>query len=226
MLAWPRYRNWWTMPRMIIGNDGPVLTCKQGTNADLFPDILRLYCDPGDEILDMTYGRGVFWADIEDGLYNVTKNDIDPDRGDTDYDFCDLPEDWGDAFDCVVLDPPYLYTGGFATLKDSIDRGYMNKKRASDGIHGVARVHQMYALAMVEAYRVLRKNGIFIVKCMDQVMSGRQTWMHSELQRLAEILGFKPLDQFVLMINGQPTMRHTTQDHARRNHSFFLVLEK
>jgi hypothetical protein len=214
------------MPKISITDSGPVLTAKQGGNADLFPDILRLYVEDGGEVLDATYGRGVFWRSVPEDKYRVTKNDLYPGRGETHYDFQDLPEEWTGKFDCVVLDPPYLYTGGFRTLKDSIDRGYKNKERSESGIHGVPMVHQMYAMGMIEAYRVLKAGGVFIVKCMDQVMSGRQTWMHSEMFRLGEILGFKVVDLFVLMINGAPTMRHETQVHARRNHSYFLVLNK
>ena len=211
---------------MQIGPDGPVLTAKKGTNADLFPDILRLYLDDGAEILDMTYGNGVFWRQIPDDKYTVTRNDIETGRGDRSYDFRELPANWDENFDGVILDPPYLYTGGFATLQDSIDRGYRNRERARSGIHGVAAVHQMYAQAFIEAYRVLKKGGFLIVKCMDQVMSGKQTWMHTEMQRLAEILGFKNKDLFVMVMNSTPTMRHNIQKHARRNHSYFLVLTK
>ncbi len=211
---------------MNIGPEGPVLTAKRGTNADLFPDILRLYVDDGTDILDMTYGNGVFWRHIADDRYHVTKNDLDRDRGDVSYDFRSLPASWNGIYDAVVFDPPYLYTGGFNTLRDSIDRGYGNRARAQSGIHGVAAVHQMYALGFVEAYRVLDRGGVFIVKCMDQVMSGKQTWMHTEMQRLAEILGFKVKDLFIMMANGTPTMRHAIQKHARRNHSYFLVFIK
>jgi tRNA G10 N-methylase Trm11 len=211
---------------MQIGPDGPVLTAKKGTNADLFPDIMRLYVADGADVLDMTYGNGVFWRQIPDDRYNVTKNDIEDGRGSTSHDFRELPSDWDENFDTVILDPPYLYTGGFRTLRDSIDRGYRNRERARSGIHGVAAVHQMYAQAYIEAYRVLKKGGFLIVKCMDQVMSGKQTWMHTEMQRLAEILGFKNKDLFVMVMNGTPTMRHNIQKHARRNHSYFLVLIK
>lgn len=211
---------------MNIGPEGPVLTAKKGTNADLFPDILRLYIEEQADILDMTYGNGVFWRRVRTGRYNVTKNDQDSDRGDVHYDFRHLPASWNETYDAVVFDPPYLYTGGFNTLRDSIDRGYRNRERAQSGIHGVAAVHQMYALGFIEAYRVLKRKGVFIVKCMDQVMSGKQTWMHTEMQRLAEILGFKVKDLFVMVANGTPTMRHTIQKHARRNHSYFLVFIK
>lgn len=211
---------------MQIGPDGPVLTAKKGTNADLFPDIMRLYVADGADVLDMTYGNGVFWRNIPDDRYNVTKNDIEDGRGSTHHDFRELPSSWNESYDAVILDPPYLYTGGFRTLRDSIDRGYRNRERARSGIHGVAAVHQMYAQAYIEAYRVLRKGGCLVVKCMDQVMSGKQTWMHLEMQRLAEILGFKNKDLFVMVMNGTPTMRHNIQKHARRNHSYFLVLTK
>jgi hypothetical protein len=211
---------------MEISEEGPVLTAKQGTNADLFPDILRLYVEGGAEILDMTYGNGVFWRHIPDDQYTVTKNDRDPGRGDTHHDFRALPAAWDESYDAVIFDPPYLYTGGFRTLRDSIDRGYRNRERARSGITGVAAVHQMYAQGFIEAYRVLRQGGVFIVKCMDQVMSGKQTWMHTEMFRLAEILGFKTRDLFVMVANSTPTMRHRIQRHARRNHSYFLVLNK
>ena len=36
---------------MQIGPDGPVLTAKKGTNADLFPDIMRLYVADGADVL-------------------------------------------------------------------------------------------------------------------------------------------------------------------------------
>lgn len=211
---------------MNIGPEGPVLTAKQGTNADLFPDIMRLYVEDSADVLDTTYGNGVFWRQIADGRYNLTRNDIDTERGSVHHDFRALPESWTTTFDAVIFDPPYLYTGGFNTLRDSIDRGYRNRERAQSGIHGVAAVHQMYALGFIEAYRVLRRGGVFIVKCMDQVMSGKQTWMHTEMQRLAEILGFKVKDLFVMVANGTPTMRHAIQKHARRNHSYFLVFIK
>lgn len=211
---------------MNIGPEGPVLTAKKGTNADLFPDILRLYLNDGDAIFDMTFGNGVFWRNIPDDKYRVVANDIDPDRGRFHYDFRYLPDYLRGQYDCVVLDPPYLYTGGFNTLRDSIDRGYRNRARALSGIHGVAAVHQMYAQGMIQAYKILKQKGVFIIKCMDQVMSGKQTWMHLEMQRLAEILGFKNKDLFVMVMNGTPTMRHNIQKHARRNHSYFLVLIK
>lgn len=130
------------------------------------------------------------------------------------------------SFDVIVIDPPYLYTGGFKTLKDSIDRGYNNKARAIEqGISGVDKVNQMYYNGMQEAYRLLKHKGYLITKSMDQVMSGKQEWLHMVIHQYAEEIGYRAQDLFILMQNGQPTMRHKRQLHARRNHSYFQVFK-
>lgn len=212
------------------------MTAKVGTNADLFPDVLKLYVPKGSFVLDMTWGNGVFWRNVpiinaqspdQTAGWHVYANDIDPSRGDFHFDFRDVQ--WGDGtFDAVVLDPPYLYTGGFRTLKDSIDRGYNNRARAETGIYGVEAVDQMYADGIREAFRVLKKKGLLILKCQDQVMSGRQEWAHVKYAQYATDIGFRQEDLFVLVQRGMPTMRHKpeNQKHARRNHSYFLVFKK
>ena len=195
------------------------------SNAEQFPDILRLYVPPPAKVLDMTYGNGVFWKQVE-GKYNVTKNDIDPDRGDTHHDFTALPSRWRERFDCVILDPPFLLTGGWKTLKTSIDRGYQNRARSSRGISGAAKVMQMYAGAMIEAHRVLGNKGILVCKTMDQVESGKQQWMSMRLLTIGDLLGFDSVDWFIMVNANIPTMRHERQVHARRNHSHWLVFRK
>ena len=205
----------------------PILTARVcRTNAEQFVDVLELYVEKGAKVLDTTWGRGVFWKLIPEGDYDVTKNDIDPDRGDTHHDFAALPTRWRESFDCVVLDPPFLLTGGWQTLKKSIDRGYQNKARAAKGVAGAAKVMQMYAGAYVEAHRVLKDKGVFVVKTMDQVESGKQQWMSVRLLQLADLLGFDSLDWFIMVNSNTPTMRHEKQVHARRNHSHWLIFKK
>lgn len=205
-----------------------VLTAKVGNNNDLFPDVMKLYVPKDGIVLDMTWGNGVFWKDIPAGQYHVYPNDIDQERGDYHYDFRKLPPEWAGMFDAVILDPPYLYTGGFETLKDSVDKGYKNRERAANGIHGVQAVDQMYYDGMKEAHRVLKPDGHLIVKCADQVMSGVQRWSHEVYGQYGEQLGFRREDLFILVQRNQPTMRHKPeqQRHARRNHSYFLVFRK
>jgi hypothetical protein len=209
-------------------DEKPILTAKVGTNANLFPDILELYAAQGSWILDMTYGNGVFWKKATISNYILVRNDLDASKDvDYCYDFRKFPENWKEKFDIVVYDPPYLYVGGFKTFKASVDKGYSNKQRALEqGIHGVEAVDKMYMDGMKEAWRILKPKGILIAKCMDQVMSGRLEMPHMRYIDYWKSLGGIVQDFFVLVTNGQPTMRHKHQIHARRNHSYFMVLQK
>ena len=205
----------------------PVLTarvCK--TNAEQFPDILAVHVPPPAKVLDATWGRGVFWRDVPKGAYKVTKNDIDPDRGDTHHDFTALPSRWRERFDCVVLDPPYLGVGGIETLQESIDRGYKNRARAKADLAGINAVRRLYAGGIIEAWRVLKRSGVLVIKTMDQVESGQQNWLHVDLMELCRILGFKNEDLLVFVNKSHPTFRHEHQLHARRNHSYWIVARR
>ena len=195
----------------------PILTAKVGTNADQFPDILAMYVPPPAKILDMTYGKGVFWKNfIEDGSgYWVQRNDIDPDKGDCHYDFRDLPESWTGKFDAAVFDPPYKLTGTIQRPDQ-----YGNK----DG--GWAKVGENYWQGIGQAYKVLRKEGILIVKCMDQVVSGKQAWLHLHVFDCADYYDMIAEDLFVMMRPNATPQPHETQKHAWKNHSFWWVFRK
>lgn len=192
------------------------------SNAEQFPDILRLYVLESGKVLDMTYGNGTFWRDVN-GKYKVTKNDIDPNRGTTHHDFTRLPDSWSERYDCVILDPPYLGVGGIKTLKISLDKLYKNRARAESSQAGLGAVRRLYAGGISEAWRVLKKSGVLIIKTMDQIESGQQNWLHVDVMELCRILGFKSEDLFVYVNANRPTMRHDKQVHARRNHSYWIV---
>jgi hypothetical protein len=88
-------------------------------------------------------------------------------------------------------------------------------------------VLELYFRAAEEACRVLRKEGVYIVKCADEVCANRQRLTHVEIiNRLAEA-GLVAEDLFVLVRRGRPGVsRVLRQVHARNNHSYFLVFRK
>ena len=197
------------------------------TNAEIFPDVLKLYVPEGAKVLDMTWGRGVFWKRVPKGAYKITANDLDKSRGRYHYDFSHLPPQWKERFDAVVLDPPYLGVGGIKTLKDSIDRSYNNRLRARKMGAGIKATQRVYAAGMIEAHRVLRRSGVLILKAMDQVESGEeQKPLTHEMMELGRILGFKFVDEMIMVLKHTPMMRHATQKHSRHNHSSFVVLRR
>ncbi len=99
-----------------------VLSACAGGNEDIFPHIMRLYVAPGSAVADVTFGKGVFWRNIPQGLYNLLPTDI--------LDGVDcraLPYRDGEI-DCVVLDPPYMHSpGGTAhTSHSAFEHHYRN----------------------------------------------------------------------------------------------------
>jgi hypothetical protein len=85
----------------------------KGASDGLFPQILSLHVAPGSIVADVTYGKGVFWRQVEAGLYDVLATDIA-----TGVDCRDLPHGDGDI-DCVVLDPPFM-EGLFRARRESL----------------------------------------------------------------------------------------------------------
>src|SRR5438552_14978984 len=79
-----------------------VLSAYVSGNAEVFPRILELHVPRGATVADVTWGKGVFWSQVDPEAYSVLKTDID--RG---VDLRKLPYEEG-SLDCLVLDPPYM----------------------------------------------------------------------------------------------------------------------
>ena len=195
-----------------------------GGNVDVFPQILNLYVAPGSTIADVTYGLGVFWRNVPEGLYQLLPSDIADG-----VDCRDLPyEDV--SVDCVVLDPPYMHSpGGTAhTAHSAFEDHYRNNgsgNRTEKKYHEA--VLDLYIEAGKEAFRVLRERGVFVVKCQDEVCSNRQRFTHVEIMQEYQKIGFVAEDLFVVMRRNRPGVSRTVkQVHARKNHSYFLVFWK
>ena len=210
-------------------------------NREVFPRILSLHVSDGAEIADVTYGKGVFWRYVNESAYTVLKSDIEY-QGDepdvqTGIDCRELPYE-DESLDCVVLDPPYME--GFYRSKgekagagshDSFRSAYSNGREVSTKYQGSSKWHgavvEMYLLAGQEAHRVLKEEGVLIIKCQDAVSANRQWLTHVELVNEYEKYGFYAKDLFVTMRNNKPSVSGLhNQVHARKRHSYFLVFVK
>ena len=201
-----------------------VLSAYVGGNEALLPRILDLYVVPGSTVADVTYGKGVFWRNVPEGLYNLLATDLQ-----TGTDCRELPYEDGEI-DCVVFDPPYMHTpGGTAhSSHQPFERYYRNN---DTGNRTKAKYHEavvaLYEDGGKEAYRVLRPRGVMIVKCQDEVCSNRQRFTHVEIIQAYQELGFVAEDLFVVVRTNRPGVsRAVRQVHARKNHSYFLVFWK
>ena len=201
-------------------------------NEDIFPLILSLYVPEGSEIADVTYGKGVFWKKVNKDNYNLHFSDIK-----TGIDCRNLP--YGDnSMHCVVIDPPYMEgfyrrnrehlagNGTFSSFREAYSDGsiYLQKE-------GTPKYHDavldMYYTAGYEALRVLKKSGILIVKCQDEVSANKQHLTHVEIINEYTKHGLNVEDLFVMVRNNKPNISTLKkQVHARKNHSYFLIFRK
>lgn len=201
-----------------------VLSARQGTNDELFPAILALYVASGSNVADVTYGRGVFWKRVPAGEYRLLPSDLKDG-----VDCRKLPYKSG-MLDAVVFDPPYMHTpGGTAHVGHQNYENYYRNNISDNGTGPKYHeaVLELYFAAADEAFRVLKENGIYIVKCADEVCANQQRLTHVELINELTTKGFVVEDLFVLLRNNRPGVsRVIRQVHARKNHSYFLVFRK
>jgi hypothetical protein len=199
-----------------------IFSAMQGTNDELFPQVLSLYVKPGSVIADVTYGKGVFWKKVEPGAYRVKATDLA-----TGIDCRHLPYSDG-TIDCLVFDPPYMHTpGGTAHVgHQNYEQYYRNNHATSLNKYHDA-VLDLYFTMATEAWRVLKDRGVFIVKCQDEVCANQQRLTHVEIINHYERLGFCTEDLFVLIRQNRPGVSRVAQQvHARKNHSYFIVFWK
>jgi tRNA G10 N-methylase Trm11 len=206
-----------------------VMSAFVGGNADVFSKVLSLHVPEGAKIADVTHGNGVFWKKVDLSKYELVASDIA-----TGVDCRALPYKSG-SFDAVVLDPPYMEgllrsdrrhkagNGAYSAFREY----YANGDEESAGPKWHAAVTDLYFQAGAEALRVLKDNGVAIVKCQDEVSANRQWLTHVEVIVYYESLGFYTKDLFVVVrSNKAGVSRLKKQVHARKNHSYFLVFVK
>jgi DNA modification methylase len=203
----------------------PVMAvARWASNADLIASVARLgYLKKTDRICDPTYGSGVFWKVWQPD--NLVASDIRVKRspcGES-IDFRKMPYDDG-SFDVVALDGPYKLNGSASSDSD-----------ARYGVHVPASWQDRMQLirdGITECARVLRPDGVLLLKCMDQVCSGHVRWQTIDFANHAAEHECVLVDQ-LHPVGGRPQPERSRKDgkpsvqhHARRNISTLQVYRK
>ncbi len=206
-----------------ISTNELIFSACQDTNDAVFPHILKLYVPVGSLVADVTYGRGVFWKQVPKGAYELRATDLR-----TGVDCGKLP--YGDTtIDCVVFDPPYMHTPGGTAHQNhqNFEAYYSNNGIENSSKKYHEAVLDLYFKGARDAYRVLKPEGIYIVKCQDEVCANQQRLTHVEIINELAQMGFVVEDLFVVVRRNKPGVsRILRQVHARKNHSYFLVFRK
>jgi hypothetical protein len=191
------------------------------TNGPLIANAARLWIGAEDLVMDVTYGRGMFWTDYQPA--RMVKHDLALDG----VDFRSLPEA-DESVDVVVFDPPYIVQGGRETstlARKGSD--FLERYGLYDGPRTTAELRDLHAAGIAECTRVLAPKGRLFVKCMDFVESGRLYLGRHFTVTTALELGLEQVDEFVHdkgHAGPQPPGRR--QLHSRRVHTFLCVFRK
>lgn len=184
------------------------------SNAHLIADVATLgYLDG--TVLDVTYGLGVFWQQWQPDELTACDLDVAKSPFGKSVDFTQLPFD-DHSFDVVVFDPPYKLNG---TPTHGVDSRY--------GVHERTTWQDRHVLihkGIDECARVARR--FVLLKCMDQVVSGRKRWQTIEFTNYATQKGLHLVDRFDLLVNPRPQPANRRQVHSQGNYSTLLVFKQ
>lgn len=206
----------------------------EGDDATLLERMLEFYPRADTEpIIDVTYNKGKIW---KGSTRHVVRMDNDPRHClDVVGDFRTMrgihvetgrPYRFPDAIAGVIIfDPPHL--GGYGRDKSNkaFDREYgatINCGKEHDW-----NLSYLYPPFLVQAYRVLRDEGLVFAKICDQVNSHKSKWPHVDFHNAAIDVGFTVCDLIVKTRNNPlQSSKWKNQYHARKRHSFWFVLRK
>ena len=186
---------------------------------EILNSIKYLHCPNGFEC-DITYGKGNFYKntqkpkhcfDIEPLCDNVIKSDSRL-----------LPLKKASVAS-VIFDPPFLTY----IRKGREGNGSMALAKQYGGFWSYEELQDYYRDTISEVYRIIKKKGIFVIKCQDIIHNHKMQSTHTNVINMADIEGFKLKDNFILLANKRmPSPQKGKQRHARIFHSHFLVFGK
>lgn len=197
-------------------------------------DILKLYHIEKID-LDFTYSSGNFYKAFKDkGKQEVSvpepliKMDVYPKTDDTIKieKLKSLPLNDASC-NCIVYDPPFVISphNSPSMLNDDKDSCIIQKRFSC--LYPLSELLETYYFHMKEMYRLLKEDGIAIVKCQNTISSRKQINSPEYLWLCGESIGFDMLDKFILVSKNRIiSSKHKKQQHSRRFESYFLVFKK
>ena len=120
------------------------------------------------------------------------------------------------AFDSVIYDLPFIVSNGQTNII----------KERFTYFQSVTELYEANDEMLDRAFRLLRHNGLLVIKTMDVVYAGKQYWVSDYVLNKAKEKGLELLDKFILVANFKLFSRTHTQHRSRKWHSYFFVFKK
>jgi tRNA G10 N-methylase Trm11 len=189
---------------------------------ELIKSIIDLHIKDNIEV-DTTYSKGNFYKNdtVNEPIYKFDKFPIN----DTILHLEDVLPFENNSINSIMFDPPFVISKG-KSLDNTVDGQNIISNRFSY-FESPKELFNCYTNNMIEYYRVLKERGFLIFKCQDTVSSGKNYFTHVWIMNKALEIGFYPKDLFILVAKNRVISgKHKNQQHARKYHSYFWVLEK
>jgi hypothetical protein len=120
------------------------------------------------------------------------------------------------SFNSVVFDLPFLVsTGAMSKIKERFTY-----------FESVDEIYKANDEMLERSYRLLKEQGLLVVKTMDICHGNKQVWISDYVIKKAEELGFELIEKFILLSNLRLFARTRQQKVARKYHSYFFVFRK
>lgn len=179
---------------------------------EIINNILILYNKGKPIDFDPCYNIGNFYRNniVQDPEIKSDINPLLP--GVKKYDVRNLP--FTNKFQCIIFDPPFLISGQNSKMGKKY--GYFNN---------IEDLHNFWNKSFISLHKSLKNRGILIIKCQDFVYGRKNYILIEKILSLAKNTGFSCLDLFILLAKSRPT-KIKNQQHARKYHSYFIVLKK
>ena len=194
-----------------------VIKSIQNSDRDILQSIKTLYLDGNNFDLDPCYSTGKFYEDLERPRIKMDK---EPKSDDIEQnDILDGIMLSSNSLNGIVFDPPFMFGKHGKT-----DQNIMTKRFTM--FDSWDELQKMYKIALKEFYRILKKGGIVAFKCQDYTDS-KTTLTHCFVWQWAIEQGFNVEDLFIMAFKGGRVWNsNLVQRHARKYHSYWLVLKK
>lgn len=192
------------------------------------PEVLRtmlgFYAWPGATVLDVTANERRMWKGVD--WPNVTFADIDPAMNpDIVGDFRALPVEAA-SYDVIVFDPPHLPVAAASpeSMKRFADNYGLGYAPRADNISSY------FAPFLIEAYRVLRPEGLIFAKLKDFVHNHLYQWTLTDfIYAVRAQEGLTPCDLIVKRDpsgGGLMSSKWKHAHHVRNAHCWWVVVRK
>ena len=214
------------VPKYLVQQNSEVISSVSYSQDQIIYSILKLHNNSNPIELDVTYSQGQFYN--QSLKYPIQqpriKMDVNPQYDDV-IEISPLkPLNIDDnSISSIMIDLPFI-----VAPPSKIDKNKTNIiQKRFDAYYPRSEMFKSYHHYIQEAYRVLKKNGIMIIKTQGTVSGGINLFTPEFVWMVCYQMGWYCLDQFFLIAkNRVKSGKVKQQQHARKFSSTFYCFKK